>query len=91
LASGRNGLQQKEFIDAIQTADDALDFERVVRRMTQRLGFRWFAYLRKTDNTPTLLSSYRKSWTGRYFDLGYKELDPVVRRARLGNCSQFLQ
>jgi LuxR family transcriptional activator of conjugal transfer of Ti plasmids len=73
----------QEFIDAIQTANDEISFERVAMRVTQRLGFRWFAYLRLTDNAPTLISSYPKSWTSRYFDLGYEQLDPVVRRARL--------
>jgi hypothetical protein len=33
-------------------------------------------------DTPTLISSYPKSWTNRYFDLRYQQLDPVVRRAR---------
>lgn len=72
----------QEFIDAIQTADDEIGFERVATRVTQRLGFRWFAYLRMTDDRPTLISSYPKSWTSRYFDLQYQLLDPVVRRAR---------
>jgi LuxR family transcriptional activator of conjugal transfer of Ti plasmids len=72
----------QEFVDAIQTADDGPGFERIARRVTQRLGFRWFAYLRVTDDAPALLSSYPKSWTDRYFDLGYQHLDPVVRRAR---------
>jgi LuxR family transcriptional activator of conjugal transfer of Ti plasmids len=72
----------QEFIDAIHTAGDEAEFERVASRLTHRLGFRWFAYLRLTRDTPTLISSYPKSWTGRYFDLGYQSLDPVVRRAR---------
>ncbi|MGY3136274.1 LuxR family transcriptional activator of conjugal transfer of Ti plasmids [Bradyrhizobium sp. USDA 4501] len=72
----------QEFVDAIQMANGAADFERVARRITERLGFEWFAYLRLTDNVPTLISSYPKSWTGRYFDLRYQDLDPVVRRAR---------
>ncbi|WP_168213060.1 MULTISPECIES: autoinducer binding domain-containing protein [unclassified Bradyrhizobium] len=71
----------QEFIDAIQTADDEIAFERVATRVAQKLGFQRFAYLRLTDDTPTLISSYPKSWTGRYFDLGYQRLDPVVRRA----------
>ncbi len=58
-------------------------FERVATRVTQRLGFRWFAYLRIVEDAPKLISSYPKSWTGRYFDLHYEQLDPVVRRARL--------
>jgi LuxR family transcriptional activator of conjugal transfer of Ti plasmids len=72
----------QEFIDAIQTATNTAEFERVAKRFTQRLGFRWFAYLRLVEDMPVLISSYPKSWTDRYFDLGYQRLDPVVRRAR---------
>lgn len=73
----------QEFVDAIQTAHEDADFERVATRVTRRLGFRWFAYLRLVEDAPKLISSYPKSWTGRYFDLHYEQLDPVVRRARL--------
>jgi LuxR family transcriptional activator of conjugal transfer of Ti plasmids len=72
----------QEFIDAVHTAEDLIAFERVARRITERLGFRWFAYLRLSDDTPTLMSSYPKSWTDRYFDLNYQKIDPVIRRAR---------
>jgi LuxR family transcriptional activator of conjugal transfer of Ti plasmids len=72
----------QEFIDAICTAGDEAEFERVMSRLTHRLGFRWFAYLRLLHDTPALISSYPKSWTRRYFDLSYQGLDPVVRRAR---------
>jgi LuxR family transcriptional regulator, activator of conjugal transfer of Ti plasmids len=72
----------QEFTDAIQTAEDEIGFERIARRIAERLGFRWFAYLRLSDDIPTLMSSYPKSWTSRYFDLGYQQIDPVVRRAR---------
>lgn len=72
----------QEFIDAIQTADDEHAFGRIATRLTQQLGFRWFAYLRLAGDTPTLISSYPKSWTDRYFDLDYQNLDPVVQRAR---------
>jgi LuxR family transcriptional activator of conjugal transfer of Ti plasmids len=73
----------QEFIDAIETAIDADAFERVANRVTQRLGFQRFAYLRLTGEAPMLISSYPKSWTSRYFQLGYQQLDPVVHRARL--------
>ncbi|NOJ41119.1 autoinducer binding domain-containing protein [Bradyrhizobium australiense] len=72
----------QEFIDAIQTATSEDEFERVATRLTQRLGFQRFAYLRLTGETPMLISSYPKTWTSRYFQLGYQQLDPVVRRAR---------
>jgi LuxR family transcriptional activator of conjugal transfer of Ti plasmids len=71
----------QEFFDAIQTANSAEAFERVATRLSQKLGFQRFAYLRL--ETPFLISSYPKSWTSRYFQLGYQELDPVVRRARV--------
>ncbi|MCA1457058.1 LuxR family transcriptional regulator [Bradyrhizobium sp. BRP22] len=73
----------QEFVDAIQTANDPDACERVATRLTERLGFQRFAYLRLTSDTPMLISSYPNSWTSRYFRLGYQQLDPVVRRARL--------
>jgi LuxR family transcriptional activator of conjugal transfer of Ti plasmids len=73
----------QEFFDAIQTANSADAFERVATRLAQKLGFQRFAYLRLAGETPLLISSYPKSWTSRYFQLGYHELDPVVRRARV--------
>jgi LuxR family transcriptional activator of conjugal transfer of Ti plasmids len=72
----------QEFIDAMQTADDEIGFERIAKRISERLGFRWFAYLRLSDDAPTLISSYPRSWTDRYFELEYQQIDPVVRRAR---------
>ncbi|CAN7219926.1 autoinducer binding domain-containing protein [Bradyrhizobium sp. LjRoot220] len=85
LAANMNSIEHsfQEFIDAIQTAHDDDSFERVATRVTQRLGFRYFAYLRIVEDAPKLISSYPKSWTSRYFDLHYEQLDPVVRRARV--------
>ncbi|WP_027532132.1 autoinducer binding domain-containing protein [Bradyrhizobium sp. WSM3983] len=73
----------QEFVDAIQTAGDENAFERVASRCAQRLGFQRFAYLRLDGDRATLISSYPKSWTSRYFDLGYQQLDPVVLRAKV--------
>ena len=72
----------QEFVDAIQTANCADAFERVAARLTRGLGFQRFAYLHLSGDTPMLISSYPKSWTSRYFQLGYQQLDPVVLRAR---------
>jgi LuxR family transcriptional activator of conjugal transfer of Ti plasmids len=72
-----------EFVDAIQAAHDTGAFERVAARLTHRLGFQRFAYLNLAGEEATLISSYPRSWTSRYFDLGYQQLDPVVRRVRL--------
>jgi LuxR family transcriptional regulator, activator of conjugal transfer of Ti plasmids len=75
----------QEFVDALQTARSDDDFSRLATRVSQRLGFRWFAYLSLEEEAPKLISSYPKSWTNRYFELRYEKLDPVVRRARLEN------
>lgn len=72
----------QEFVDAIHTANDDDEFERVASRAAHGLGFRWFAYLCLADDQPELISSYPKSWTCRYFRLNYQGLDPVVHRAR---------
>ncbi len=57
------GLSFQEFRDAIQTADDEIGFARIARRITERFGFRWFAYPGLSDDTRTLISSYPKCWT----------------------------
>ena len=75
----------QEFVDAIQTARSDDEFARSATRVSQYLGFRWFAYLRDAEEEPKLISSYPKSWTNRYFELRYEQLDPVIRRARLEN------
>ena len=79
----RLDLAFQEFVESIELARDEVEFERAAARTAMRLGFRWFAYLRIVERTPKLISSYPKSWTSRYFDLHYQQLDPVVRRARL--------
>lgn len=71
-----------EYVDALQTAGDDGDFERIAKRASRALGFRWFAYLCIRDGTPKLISSYPKSWTDRYLGLNYQGLDPVILRAR---------
>ncbi len=74
----------QEFLDALQTGADEGAFEKIGERVAQRLGFRWFAYLSLSDDVPRLISSYPRSWTTRYFELGYEAIDPVLRRARTG-------
>jgi len=71
----------EEFADAIHVAEDRRGFERVARRVAERLGFRWFAYLCQAGEVTTVISSYPKSWTRRYVEREYARLDPVVRRA----------
>ncbi|MBR0954904.1 hypothetical protein [Bradyrhizobium canariense] len=61
----------QEFVDAIQTATDAEAFERVGMRLTQRLGFQRFAYLRLNGDTSMLISSYPKSWTGEAYQFDW--------------------
>lgn len=72
----------QEFIDALQTAMDEDEFERIATRASHGLGFRWFAYLSIVDSSLKLISSYPKSWTSRYLRHRYHRFDPVVLRAR---------
>jgi LuxR family transcriptional activator of conjugal transfer of Ti plasmids len=72
----------QEFLDALQTVSDETEFQNVAKRIAQRLGFRWFAYLSLTEDGPLLISSYPRSWTTRYFDRNYQQIDPVLRCAR---------
>ncbi|WP_431017184.1 autoinducer binding domain-containing protein [Bradyrhizobium pachyrhizi] len=78
----------EEFADGIHAAEDGRGFERVARRVAERLGFRWFAYLCQAGDVTTVISSYPRSWTRRYIERGYARLDPVVRRAA-GSASVF--
>lgn len=73
----------QDFVDAIELARNDVEFERTAARTTVFLGFRWFAYLRIVEGAPKLISCYPRSWSSRYFDLHYQQLDPVIRRARL--------
>lgn len=73
----------QEFVDALQTAKEVEAFERVAGRLATKLGFPQFAYLCLSGDSPTLISSYPSSWTTRYFNLGYQQLDPVVLRAKV--------
>jgi LuxR family transcriptional regulator, activator of conjugal transfer of Ti plasmids len=75
----------QEFVDAIRSARSDDDFARSATRVSQRLGFRYFAYLSMEEDATKLISSYPKSWTSRYFKLRYEQLDPVVRKARREN------
>lgn len=72
----------QEFVDALQTAGDESEFERIATRTSHGLGFRWFAYLGLAEGSLRLISSYPKSWTSRYLRLQYQQLDPVVLQAR---------
>jgi len=73
----------QDFLDAIELARNDVEFERTAARTAVCLGFRWFAYLKIVEGAPKLISCYPRSWSSRYFDLHYQQLDPVIRRARL--------
>lgn len=72
----------QEFIDGVRTASDTLAFRTVAERATQKLGFRWFAYLAFTGDDHRLISTYPKEWNTRYRKKGYDQIDPVIIRAR---------
>jgi LuxR family transcriptional activator of conjugal transfer of Ti plasmids len=76
-----------EFTDAIQTVGNETGFHKVAGRFAERLGFRWFAYIKHSAGKPTIISSYPRDWTARYVECGYQQLDPIVRRAKRDNAA----
>lgn len=74
-----------EFVDCLHTAFTEDEFRRVAERTTHALGFRWFAYLGRHANVPSLISSYPKKWTDHYFDEKYDDIDPVLQKPRTPN------
>lgn len=59
----------------------------LTRTRSRRLGSGWrtasdFAGSPISRSVTTSISSYPRSWTTRYFELGYEKIDPVLRRAR---------
>lgn len=75
-------LAFRDFIDALETADDELGFRGAAERFAVRLGYRWFAYLGFSEPTLKILSSYPSSWRHEYLQNRYEEIDPVIGLAR---------
>ncbi|RWI83834.1 MAG: autoinducer-binding protein [Mesorhizobium sp.] len=48
----------------------------------RELGFDCYAYLNIQPVRTTAISNYRHEWQQRYFERGYKDIDPVVTTAR---------
>ncbi|MCP3468133.1 autoinducer binding domain-containing protein [Bradyrhizobium sp. CCGUVB23] len=74
-----------EFLECLHTAITEDDFRRVAERVAHSLGFRWFAYFGRQPHGVNLISSYPKRWTDHYFEEGYDQIDPVLRKPRLAN------
>lgn len=72
----------QEFIDGVSTASDKTAFRAVAERATLKLGFCHFAYIGLAQHSQTLISTYPKQWTTRYWSQRYDLIDPVLIRAR---------
>lgn len=70
------------FVDDIHGASDELGLTAAASRMTEAIGFRWFAYLSLGGQRPALLSTFPASWTDHYFANAFDEVDPVVTASR---------
>jgi LuxR family transcriptional regulator, activator of conjugal transfer of Ti plasmids len=69
--------------DSLQTAKTIGEFRGVANAAARQLGFQWYAYLRLSEHTPALLSSYPSLFQRRYVDLRLCDEDPIVRHAKL--------
>lgn len=75
-------LSFKDYVDALETAQDEVGFKSAADRFAVRLGYRWFAYLGFSDPALKVLSSYPSSWARQYIEQKYEDIDPVVGLAR---------
>ncbi|WP_162262560.1 LuxR family transcriptional regulator [Bosea sp. Root483D1] len=80
-------LAYQELVDGLHSSAGEAEFERVGRRVAERMGFRYFAYLGLGDLDPVLISSYPKRWSEHYFAEGYEDVDPVIAFARSGRST----
>jgi LuxR family transcriptional activator of conjugal transfer of Ti plasmids len=75
-------LAFRDFVDALETVHNEVDFKAVAARFAARLGYRWFAYLGYSEPALKVLSSYPSSWAQKYIEQRYEDIDPVVGMAR---------
>lgn len=78
----RYDLAFRDFVDALETADDESGFKCAADRFAVRLGYRWFAYLGFSEPLLKVLSSYPSSWAREYLENRYEDIDPVISLAR---------
>jgi LuxR family transcriptional activator of conjugal transfer of Ti plasmids len=71
--------------DSLQAVTTVGGFREALGAAARQLGFQWFAYLRISEGSPELISSYPSPFTKRYTDLHFSDEDPIVRHARLVN------
>lgn len=86
MAGGKQQDLLQGFLDAIGEDKDSSDLEtRLVRRL-KTWGFDHFCYLAVgvpgSDRGTAFRTNYLDSWTTRYTERRYVEVDPVVLRAR---------
>ncbi|MER8421085.1 LuxR family transcriptional regulator [Mesorhizobium sp. M1329] len=75
-------LAFRDFVDALETADNEIGFKSAADRFAHGLGYRWFAYLGFSEPALKVLSSYPGSWARQYIEERYEDIDPVVGLAR---------
>ncbi|RWJ31951.1 LuxR family transcriptional regulator [Mesorhizobium sp.] len=78
----RLDLALRDFVDALETADDDVGFKFAADRFADRLGYRWFAYVGFSEPTLKVLYSYPGSWAREYLKNRYQHIDPVIGVAK---------
>jgi DNA-binding CsgD family transcriptional regulator len=72
----------QEFIDATYDARDEVTIAHATHRLTNALGFRWFAYMSLGASRPALMSTYPSTWTDHYLANRFDQIDPVIVATR---------
>jgi LuxR family transcriptional activator of conjugal transfer of Ti plasmids len=77
------GVALADCCDSLQVVETVEGFRDIAGAAARHLGFQWFAYLRLSEGTSELISSYPSPFPKRYVDLHFSDVDPIVRHARL--------
>ncbi|RUU14508.1 LuxR family transcriptional regulator [Mesorhizobium sp. USDA-HM6] len=77
----------ENFVEQLSASVDAVDLSEAMASAAAGFDFPLFAYFTypsPSGNAPRLISNYPTSWTSRYLQQRYHNLDPVILRGLLG-------
>jgi DNA-binding CsgD family transcriptional regulator len=81
--------QFEKFVVCLAGAVDDFDLLCSIESVANAFDVRSFAYIwfsQREESKPQLISNYPSSWTTRYIDNDYEQIDPVLELARCGTC-----
>lgn len=70
------------FIDAMGLITDPKHVRHSLGKLTESLGFRWYAYIHLQPQSERILSNYPAQWQERYRRNSYQMVDPVIETVK---------